>query len=74
MPNTARGLGTSTGELAGMSRARQMHYVEKYLSSKGIGPNSSLDDVYMAILFPAAVGKGDNYVLFGQGAMSGYTR
>ena len=73
MPNTARGLGTSTGELAGMSRARQMHYVEKYLSSKGIGPNSSLDDVYMAILFPAAVGKGDNYVLFGQGAMSGYT-
>ena len=73
MPSTAQGLGISTEELAGMSRARQMHYVEKYLSNKGIGPNSSLDDVYMAILFPAAVGKGDNYVLFGQGAMSGYT-
>jgi hypothetical protein len=73
MPSTAKGLGTSTEELAGMSRARQMHYVEKYLSNKGIGPNSSLDDIYMAILFPAAVGKGDDYVLFGQGAMSGYT-
>jgi len=73
IPSTAKGLGTSTEELAGMSRARQMHYVEKYLSNKGIGPNSSLDDIYMAILFPAAVGKGDDYVLFGQGAMSGYT-
>ena len=73
MPSTAEGLGTSTGALAGMSRARQMHYVEKYLSTKGIGPNSSLDDVYMAILFPAAVGKSDDYVLFGQGAMGGYT-
>jgi hypothetical protein len=73
MPSTAKGLGTSTEELAGMSRARQMHYVEKYLSNKGIGPNSSLDDIYMAILFPAAVGKSDDYVLFGQGAMSGYT-
>jgi len=73
MPSTAKGLGTSTEELAGMSRSRQMQYVEKYLSNKGIGPDSSLDDIYMAILFPAAVGKGDDYVLFGQGAMSGYT-
>jgi hypothetical protein len=73
MPRTAEGLGTSTDELSRMSRSRQMHYVEKYLSNKGIGPNSTLDDVYMAILFPAAVGKSDDYVLFGQGAMSGYT-
>ena len=42
MPNTAEGLGTSTGELAGMSRARQMHYVEKYLSNKGIRGGASL--------------------------------
>ena len=73
MPSTAQGLGTSTEALAGMSRAQQMQYVEKYLSNKGIGPDSSLDDVYMAILFPAAVGKDDNYVLFGRGASSGYT-
>jgi hypothetical protein len=73
MPRTAEGLGTSTEELASMSRSRQMHYVEKYLSNKGIGPGSSLDDIYMAILFPAAVGKSNDYVLFGQGAMSGYT-
>ena len=67
MPSTAAGLGTSTQELAGMSRARQMHYVEKYLSSKGV-KGKGLSDLYMAVLFPAAVGKSDDFVLFGNGA------
>ena len=67
MPNTAAGLGTSTQELAGMSRARQMHYVEKYLSNKGV-KGKGLSDLYMAVLFPAAVGKNDDFVLFGNGA------
>ena len=72
MPSTAKGLGTSTEELAGMSRARQMHYVEKYLSNKGV-KGKGLSDLYMAVLFPAAVGKSDDFVLFGKGAMAGYT-
>ena len=72
MPNTAAGLGTSTQELSGMSRARQMHYVEKYLSNKGVG-GKGLSDLYMAVLFPAAVGKSDDFVLFGNGAMDGFT-
>ena len=72
MPNTAAGLGTSTQALAGMSRVEQMKYVEKYLSNKGVS-GKGLSDVYMAVLFPAAVGKPDNFVLFGRGAMSGYT-
>ena len=72
MPNTAAGLGTSTQALAGMSRAQQMHYVERYLSNKGV-KGKGLSDLYMAVLFPAAVGKPDNFVLFGKGAMSGYT-
>lgn len=67
MPKTAAGLGTSTEELAGMSRARQMHYVEKYLSNKGV-KGKGLSDLYMAVLFPAAVGKPDDFVLFGNGA------
>ena len=36
MPSAAAGLGTSTQALAGMSRAEQMKYVEKYLSNKGV--------------------------------------
>ena len=54
-----------------MSRARQMHYVEKFLSNKGVR-GKGLADLYMAVLFPAAVGKPDDFVLFGRGAMPGY--
>ena len=72
MPATARGLGTTTEALARMSRVEQMQYVEKYLSNKGVR-GGNLSDLYMSVLFPAAVGKPDNFVLFGRGAMSGYT-
>lgn len=72
MPNTARGLGTSTDQLSKMSRAEQLKYVDKYFSGKGI-EGGSLSDVYMSVLFPAAVGKPDDFVLFGKGAMSGFT-
>ena len=72
MPETAKGLGTTTDELAKMSRTEQMKYVEKFLSSKGI-EGKGLSDVYMAVLFPAAVGKPDDFVLFGKGAIEGYT-
>ena len=44
-----------------------MQYVEKYLSNKGVR-GGNLSDLYMAVLFPAAVGKPDNFVLFGNGA------
>jgi len=73
MPSTARGLGTSTQALAGMGRVQQMQYVERYLKNAGVRPGANLSDLYMAVLFPAAVGKSDNFVLFGNGAMSGYT-
>ena len=67
MPSTARGLGTTTEDLARMSRTEQLKYVDKYLSNKGI-EGKSLSDIYMAVLFPAAVGKPDSFVLFGRGA------
>lgn len=73
MPSTAQGLGTSTQALAGMTRVQQMAYVEKYLKNAGVKPGMGLDDLYMSVLFPAAVGKPDSFVLFGRGAMSGYT-
>lgn len=71
-PRTARDLGTSTSELSRMTRAQQLKYVDKYFSDKGI-KGASLDDLYMSILFPAAIGKPSNFVLFGKGAMPGYT-
>lgn len=72
MPSTAQGLGTTTAALAKMSRTEQLQYVDKYLSTKGI-EGGSYNDLYMAVLFPAAVGKSDDFVLFGDGATtSGY--
>ena len=71
MPSTAKGLGTSTEELSKMTRSEQLKYVDKYFSNKGI-EGGNLDDLYMSILFPVAVGKPDDFVLFGKGAIEGY--
>ena len=51
MPSTARDLGTTTEDLARMSRTEQLKYVDKYLSNKGI-EGGSISDIYMAVLFP----------------------
>lgn len=63
MPSTARGLGTSTEHLADMTAEQQLEYVHKYfLPYKG--KLSKLSDVYMAILWPAAIGKLDTATLW----------
>ena len=63
MPPTARGLGTSTSALAQMSAVQQLSYVEKYF--RPYAPRlRTLEDAYMAVLWPAAVGKPAGYVLF----------
>jgi len=63
MPSTAQALGTTTQQLAAMSAVRQLDYVEKYFWSRR-GKLKSIEDVYMAILWPAAIGKPLSYVLF----------
>lgn len=63
MPRTARGLGTSVQALAAMSAEDQLRFVYKYFEPLR-GKLLSLGDVYMAILWPAAVGKPDHFVLF----------
>lgn len=75
MPSTAKGLGTSTGELAKMTRTQQLKYVDKYFSGT-LNKGASLSDVYMSVLMPAAVGKPDNTVLFGPGGIipNGYSQ
>lgn len=67
MPATAQALGTTTDELASMTAEEQLDYVEEYFKSSR-GKLKSLDDVYMAILWPAAVGKSSDYVLFRRNA------
>ncbi len=63
MPSTATSLGTSTDELAGMSAEAQLDLVARYFQPNR-GKLRTLADVYMAILWPAAVGKPADYVLF----------
>ena len=63
LPDTAVELGTSTVELATMTAVDQMDYVEKYFN---LYKNmlETIEDVYMAILWPAAIGKANSWVLF----------
>lgn len=63
MPSTAQALGTTSQQLAGMSAVKQLDYVEKYFQPRA-GKLKSLEDVYMAILWPVAIGKPLDYVLF----------
>jgi len=63
MPQTAAALGTSTDALAAMKPEDQLNYVWKYFAPYK-GRLHNLGDIYMAILWPAAIGKPDSYVLF----------
>jgi len=67
MPDTAKGLGTTTKALASMTRAEQMKYVDKYLAPFA-GRISNFDDLYMAIHWPRAVGKDSDYVMYSRGS------
>ena len=67
MPSTAKGLGTTTQALAAMTAEDQLRYVYKYFEPYR-GRLHNLGDVYMAILWPKAVGKPDHYVLFSRSA------
>jgi len=63
MPATARGLGTTTTALAAMSAEAQLDFVEKHFRPFK-GRLTTIEDTYMAVLLPKAVGKGSNFVLF----------
>jgi len=69
IPSTARSLGTTTDALAALTRTQQMDWVLKYFRA---GPISKLkkvtiEDLYMSILWPVAVGKPLDYRLFEAG-------
>lgn len=66
-PSMATALGTSIPELANMTAEAQLGYVMKYLQNFKNRINS-LDDLYMAILCPSALGQAESYVLFRKGS------
>jgi hypothetical protein len=70
MPKTAASLGTTTEQLAGMTRAQQMVYVEKYLDQFPAIQGGNIEDIYMAVLWPKAIGKDAGYPLFRQGTIA----
>jgi hypothetical protein len=63
MPQTAAGLGTTIEDLSEMSAEDQLRFVWRYFE-RWRGKLKTLGDVYMAILWPAGVGKDESYVLF----------
>jgi peptidoglycan hydrolase-like protein with peptidoglycan-binding domain len=63
MPRTATGLGTSIDALEAMTAEEQLDFVAKHFKPFK-SKLKTLDDTYMAVLLPAAVGKGSSHVLF----------
>lgn len=63
MPNTAKGLGTTTAALAALTAEQQLEWVLAYFMPYK-GRLKTLADVYMAILWPAAIGKADGWTLW----------
>lgn len=63
MPATARSLGTTTDELARMTPEQQLDYVYRYFLPYR-GRLKSLADTYMAILWPAGIGRALDWALW----------
>jgi hypothetical protein len=63
MPKTASGLGTSIQKLEKMTAEEQLDVVAQYFKPFK-GKMTTLEDAYMAVLFPKAIGKGAGFVLF----------
>lgn len=67
LPSTARGLGTTTDQLAQMSSTEQLRYVEKYFDQPHLrGKLGSLEGLYTAVLSGSARSN-SNDVLFNRG-------
>lgn len=65
MPATATALGTTVAALGALTAEQQLDWVEKYFQPYR-GKLATLADLYMAILWPAGVGKPMEFVLWDQ--------
>lgn len=62
MPSIAMGLGTTTSALAKMSAVEQLDYVYNYFKGYA-GQIHNIQDAYMVVFMPIAVGKDNSYKL-----------
>ena len=73
MPITAtKSLNITVDKLAAMTAVQQLDYVEKYFKLQMAWNKkklSTLEDVYMAILYPAAIGQDLDSTLFAKGSI-----
>lgn len=65
MPRTAESMGTSTEALANMTPVEQLDYVRQYFIASA-GQLGSLEDVYLKVFYPEAIGRGADFVLPGR--------
>jgi hypothetical protein len=70
MPSTAKSLGTSTDALARMTFTVQLAYVKKFFAPHR-GQLHSLEDTYLAVFMPAALGKAPSDVVASQDGHAG---
>lgn len=61
MPSTSVQLGTTTADLMQMSNVEQLDYVYSYLLPYA-GKINNLTDLYLAVFFPAAIGRSADYI------------
>jgi len=62
MPTTAKALGTTIDALKQMDAIDQLDYVYKYLKPYS-DKMKDFSDTYLAVFFPAAIGKPDDWIL-----------
>ncbi|GLC81720.1 PAAR-like protein [Lacrimispora brassicae] len=67
MPDTAKDLHTTTAELAKMSGVEQLDYVFGYFYPYK-GRLITLSDIYMRVLAPSNIGKGENDAVYTKGS------
>lgn len=67
MPSTAKALGTSIEALKKMTPVEQLDYVRLYFLPNR-GKLRDLSDLYMAILWPRAIGRPTSHILFARGS------
>lgn len=70
-PTAAAAQGTTLDELEAMSFIEQLPYVERYFRPF-VGRLNSLEDTYLAVFWPAAMGKDDDYVVASQTSSDKY--
>lgn len=63
MPSTLKSMGWTVDQAAAMTAVEQLDLVRQYFEPYG-GRLKTLSDVYMAILWPAGIGKPEDFVLW----------